>query len=58
MDKKILLNHGYPQIYIILEIIKKLETEGFDNDNFKALDKAKKDLGMLKSSMAIRKIRF
>ena len=48
-------NFGRPTQRQNLEIIKKLETEGFDNDNFKALDKAEQQL---KSSMAIRKIRF
>jgi len=52
---KLYKNFGRPTQRQNLEIIKKLETEGFDNDNFKALDKAEQQL---KSSMAIRKIRF
>ena len=52
---KLYKDFGRPTQRQNLEIIKKLETEGFDNDNFKALDKAEQQL---KSSMAIRKIRF
>ena len=52
---KLYKDFGRPTQIQNLEIIKKLETEGFDNDNFKALDKAEQQL---KSSMAIRKIRF
>ena len=52
---KLYKDFGRPTQRQNLEIIKKLETEGFDNDNFKALDKTEQQL---KSSMAIRKIRF
>ena len=48
-------NFGRPTQRQNLEIIKKLETEGFEVENFRALDKAEQQL---KSSMAIRKIRF
>ena len=52
---KLYKDFGRPTQIQNVEIIKKLETEGFDNDNFKALDKAEQQL---KSSKAIRKIRF
>jgi hypothetical protein len=51
-------NFGRPTQKQNIEIIRKLETEGFVYDNFEALDKAEKDLGILKSSKSIRKIKF
>lgn len=51
-------NFGRPTQKQNIEIIRKLETDGFAYDNFEALDKAEKDLGILKSSKAINKIRF
>jgi len=51
-------NFGRPTQKQNVQIIKKLETEGYASDNFEALDKAEKDLGILKSSKSIRKIKF
>jgi hypothetical protein len=51
-------NFGRPTQKQNVQIIKKLETEGYASDNFEALDQAEKDLGILKSSKAINKIRF
>jgi hypothetical protein len=52
---KLYRDFGRPTGRQNIEIIKKLETEGFDSDNFKALEKAEQQF---KSSKAIRKIRF
>lgn len=52
---KLYRDFGRPTGRQNIEIIKKLETEGFDSDNFRALDKAEQQL---KSSKVIRKIRF
>ena len=51
-------NFGRPTQKQNVQIIKKLETEGYASDNFEALDQAEKDLGILKSSKSIRKIKF
>lgn len=48
-------NYGRPTQKQHVQIIKKLETEGFDNGNFRALDKAEQQL---KSSKVIRRIKF
>jgi hypothetical protein len=55
---KLYRDYGRPTQKQNLEIIKKLETEGYASDNFEALDQAEKDLGILKSSKVINKIRF
>lgn len=52
---KLYIDFGRPTEKQNIEIIKKLESEDFDYDNFRALDKAEQQL---KSSKAIRKIRF
>jgi hypothetical protein len=51
-------NFGRPTQKQNVQIIKKLETEDYASDNFEALDQAEKDLGILKSSKSIRKIKF
>ena len=51
-------NFGRPTQKQNVQIIRKLETEGYASDNFEALDQAEKELGILKSSKAINKIRF
>jgi hypothetical protein len=55
---KLYRDYGRPTQKQNVQIIKKLETEGYASDNFEALDQAEKDLGILKSSKAINKIRF
>ena len=55
---KLYRDYGRPTQKQNIQIIRLLESEGFDSDHFEALDKAEKDLGILKSSKAIRKIRF
>ena len=55
---KLYRDYGRPTQKQNIQIIRLLESEGFDSDHFEFLDKAEKDLGILKSSKAIRKIRF
>jgi hypothetical protein len=55
---KLYRDFGRPTQKQNVQIIKKLETEGYASDNFEALDQAEKDLGILKSSKSIRKIKF
>lgn len=55
---KLYRDYGRPTQKQNVQIIKKLETEGYASDNFEALDQAEKDLGILKSSKSIRKIKF
>ena len=55
---KLYKSFGRPTQKQHIEIIRKLETDGFDSDNFESLDKSEKDLGILKSSKSICKIRF
>jgi len=55
---KLYRDYGRPTQKQNIQIIRLLESEGFDSDHFEFLDKAEKDLGILKSSKSIRKIRF